>query len=67
MADSKTCKHKRKSNWTQALLLLAQLVNENKDITKGKFVFNTEKNDSLNLLHFFKVSGRNQFILATFK
>ncbi len=28
---------------------------------------NTEKNDSLNLLNFFKVSGRNQFILATFK
>ncbi len=27
----------------------------------------TEKNDSLNLLNFFKVSGRNQFILATFK
>ncbi len=32
MADSKTCKHKRKPNWTHAqLLLLAQLVNENKD------------------------------------
>ncbi len=27
----------------------------------------TEKNDSLNLLNFFKVSGCNQFILATFK
>ncbi len=37
MADSKTCKHKRKPNWTQEqLLLLAQLVNENKDIIKGK-------------------------------
>ncbi len=27
----------------------------------------TEKNDSLNLLNFFKISGCNQFILATFK
>ncbi len=27
----------------------------------------TLKNDSLNLLNFFKVSGCNQFILATFK
>ncbi len=27
----------------------------------------TEKNDSLNLLNFFKVSGCNQFILAKFK
>ncbi len=35
MADSKTCKRKRKPNWTQEqLLLLAQLVNENKDIIK---------------------------------
>ncbi len=32
MADSKTCKCQRKQ-----LLLLAQLVNENKDIIKGKF------------------------------
>ncbi len=38
MADSKTCKCKRKPNWMQKqLLLLAQLVNENKDIIKGKF------------------------------
>ncbi len=38
MADSKTCKRKRKPNWRQEqLLLLAQLVNE-KDIIKGKFV-----------------------------
>ncbi len=38
MADSKTCKWKIKPNWTQEqLLLLAQLVNENKDIIKGKF------------------------------
>ena len=38
MADSKACKRKRKPNWTQEqLLLLAQLVNENKDIIKGKF------------------------------
>ncbi len=37
MADSKTCKRKRKPNWTQEqLLLLPQLVNENKDIIKGK-------------------------------
>ncbi len=37
MADSKTCKRKRKPNWTQEhLLLLAELVNE-KDIIKGKF------------------------------
>ncbi len=37
MADSKTCKRKRKPNWTQEQLLhLAQLVNENKDIIKGK-------------------------------
>ncbi len=35
MADEK----KQKTNWTQEqLLLLAQLVNENKDIIKGKFV-----------------------------
>ncbi len=38
MADSKTCKRKRKPNWTQEQLLhLALLVNENKDIIKGKF------------------------------
>ncbi len=38
MADSKTCKRKRKPNCTQEqLLLLAQLVNENKDIIKEKF------------------------------
>ncbi len=38
MADSKTCKLKRKRNLMQEqLLLLAQLVNENKDIIKGKF------------------------------
>ncbi len=38
MADSKTYKRKRKPNWTQEqLLLLAQLVNENKDIIKWKF------------------------------
>ncbi len=37
MADSKTCKRKRKPNWTQEqLLLLAQLVNE-KDVIKGEF------------------------------
>ncbi len=37
MADSKTCKRKRKPNWTQVhLLLLAQLVNENEHIIKGK-------------------------------
>ncbi len=37
MADSKTCKRKRKPNWMQEhLLLLALLVNE-KDIIKGKF------------------------------
>jgi len=36
MADSKTCKHKRKPNWTQEQrFLLAQLVNE-KDLIKGK-------------------------------
>uniref|UniRef100_A0A672MMK3 Si:ch211-269k10.5 n=1 Tax=Sinocyclocheilus grahami TaxID=75366 RepID=A0A672MMK3_SINGR len=29
--------------------------------------FHTEKNYSLNMLHFFKVSGCNQCILATFK
>ncbi len=33
----------------------------------SSFQNSTEKNDSLNLLNFFKVSGRNQFILATFK
>ncbi len=33
MADSKTCKCKRKPNWMQEeLLLLAELVNETKDI-----------------------------------
>ncbi len=32
-----------------------------------KNVAYTEKNDSLNLIHFFKVSGCNQLILATFK
>ncbi len=38
MVDSKTCKLKRKPNWTQDQLLLhAQLVNETKDIIKGKF------------------------------
>ncbi len=38
MADSKTCKRKRKTNWMQEeLLFLAQLVNEIKDIIKGKF------------------------------
>ncbi len=38
MADNKTFKQKRKPNWTQEqLLLLAQLVNENKHIIKGKF------------------------------
>ncbi len=38
MADSKTCKQKRKPNWMQGqLLLLAQLFNENKHIIKGKF------------------------------
>ncbi len=38
MADSKTFKQKRKPNWTQEQqLLLAQLVNENKHIIKGKF------------------------------
>ncbi len=37
MADRKTCKRKRKPNWTQEEpLLLAQLVNESKDIIKGK-------------------------------
>ncbi len=37
MADSKTCKRKRKPNWTQVnLFILSQLVNE-KDIIKGKF------------------------------
>ncbi len=36
MADSKTCKRKRKPNWTQEQLL-AQIVNENNDIIKGKF------------------------------
>ncbi len=38
MADSNTCKRKKQTNWTQEhLLLLAQLVNENKDIIKGEF------------------------------
>ncbi len=38
MADINTCKRKSKSNWMQEqLLLLAQLVNENKDIIKGKY------------------------------
>ncbi len=38
MADSKACKRNKKLNWTQEeLLLLAQLVNENKNIIKGKF------------------------------
>ncbi len=43
MADSNTCKHKKQiknkqKNWMEEqLLLLAQLVNENKDIIKGKF------------------------------
>ncbi len=42
MADSNTCKLKttktKQKNWTQEqLLLLAQLVNENKDIIKVKF------------------------------
>ncbi len=37
MADSNTCKRK---NWTQKQLLLhVQLVNENKDIIKGKSGF----------------------------
>ncbi len=36
MADSETCKRK-KTNWMQEQQLLhAQLVNENKDIFKGK-------------------------------
>ncbi len=36
MADSKTCKCKRKPNWTQEhLLLLAKMVNE-KDVIKGE-------------------------------
>ncbi len=35
--------------------------------SSGSVFRHTEKNDSLNLLNFFKVSGRNQFILATFK
>ncbi len=38
MADSKACKRNKKPNWTQEeLLLLTQLVNEIKDIIKGKF------------------------------
>ncbi|KAL0150120.1 hypothetical protein M9458_054547 [Cirrhinus mrigala] len=38
VGDSKACKRKRKPNWMQEqLLLLAQLVHENKDIIKGKF------------------------------
>ncbi len=37
MADSETCKRKRKPNWTQKqLLLLAQLVNEHKDVIQTK-------------------------------
>ncbi len=51
MADSKTCKRKRKPNWMQEQqLLLAQLVNENKDIFKGKSgVGITSKNIRLRL------------------
>ncbi len=38
MAYSKTCKRKRKPNWMQGqLFTLAQMVNENRDIIKGKF------------------------------
>ncbi len=41
MADEKN----KKTNWTQEqLLLLAQLVNENKDIIKGKFVLDNLQN-----------------------
>ena len=36
MADSNTCKHK-KTRMQEQLLLIVQLVNENKDIIKGKF------------------------------
>ncbi len=56
MADSKTCKHKRKPNWTQEQQLrLAQLVNENKDIIKGKFgvgITSKTKGDTILKAHY---------------
>uniref|UniRef100_A0A671N848 COMM domain containing 9 n=1 Tax=Sinocyclocheilus anshuiensis TaxID=1608454 RepID=A0A671N848_9TELE len=52
MADSKTCKRKRKPNWTQAqLLLLAQLVNENKENLDGIEWINVHYNISFIFIH----------------
>ncbi len=54
MADRKTCKHKLKPDWTQEQLLLhAQLVNENKDIIKGKSRFGITSKTKVDAFFFF--------------
>ncbi len=75
MAYSKTCKRKRKPNWMQGqLFTLAQMVNENRDIIKGKFgvgITSKTKGDTflkahycqmfLKWLHFRQIAEREAF------
>ncbi len=67
MADSKTWK--KKKNWTQEqLLLLAQLVNENKHIIKGQFgvgITSKTKGDTFLKAHYRQMFTFRGRLLAT--